>query len=102
MAGLNTFTLSIILSLVLFVSASTSSAAGKPLTTPTEPHKSVTHSLASSAPPLKKDEEEGVLAGEVEEDDDECSGLEMEECLKRRSMVAHTDYIYTQDINNGP
>ncbi|KAJ6718647.1 PHYTOSULFOKINES 3 [Salix purpurea] len=28
-------------------------------------------------------------------------GLESEECLVRRSMVDHTDYIYTQDIS-GP
>ncbi|KAF9674185.1 hypothetical protein SADUNF_Sadunf10G0101200 [Salix dunnii] len=34
-------------------------------------------------------------------DEGSCSGLESEECLVRRSMVDHTDYIYTQDIS-GP
>lgn len=34
-----------------------------------------------------------------DDDDDACKGLKSEECLMRRSMVAHTDYIYTQDIS---
>ncbi|KAE8685730.1 Phytosulfokine [Hibiscus syriacus] len=34
-------------------------------------------------------------------DDEECKGLDGEECLVRRSLVAHTDYIYTQR-NIGP
>ncbi|KAJ4841400.1 hypothetical protein Tsubulata_048491 [Turnera subulata] len=35
-------------------------------------------------------------------DDNGClEATDSEECLIRRSMVAHTDYIYTQDIN-GP
>ncbi|KAM1520916.1 hypothetical protein COP1_011267 [Malus domestica] len=42
--------------------------------------------------------EEGSLDGEAD-----CKGLNSEECLMRRSMVAHTDYIYTQDISpTGP
>ncbi|KAL9667790.1 hypothetical protein QQ045_002158 [Rhodiola kirilowii] len=100
MAGFNTFTLFIILGLILFVS--TSQTARNPFittassVTPSEVNKSVTHTLTSKSSPLTKDGEEGML-----EEDDECSGLEME-CLRRRSMVAHTDYIYTQDINNGP
>ncbi|EXB44940.1 Phytosulfokines 1 [Morus notabilis] len=37
------------------------------------------------------------------DDIDECKSLESEEkCLIRRSMVAHTDYIYTQDIDGHP
>ncbi|KAE8730032.1 Phytosulfokines 1 [Hibiscus syriacus] len=28
--------------------------------------------------------------------DDECKGLDGEECLVQRSLAAHTDYIYTQ------
>ncbi|CAN6675729.1 unnamed protein product [Malus baccata var. baccata] len=28
----------------------------------------------------------------------DCKDLNSEECLMKRSMVAHTDYIYTQDI----
>lgn len=34
-------------------------------------------------------------------DDDECKGLNGEECLIKRSLIAHTDYIYTQR-NVGP
>ncbi|KAK5840150.1 hypothetical protein PVK06_009033 [Gossypium arboreum] len=34
-------------------------------------------------------------------DDDECRGLNGEECLIKRSLIAHTDYIYTQR-NVGP
>ncbi|XP_042500716.1 phytosulfokines 3-like [Macadamia integrifolia] len=30
---------------------------------------------------------------------DSCKGLGEEECLMTRSLDAHTDYIYTQDIN---
>ncbi|PON74613.1 Phytosulfokine [Parasponia andersonii] len=36
-------------------------------------------------------------------EEDGCKGLESEEnCLIRRSMAAHTDYIYTQDIHGNP
>ncbi|KAM3705796.1 hypothetical protein ACJW30_03G108600 [Castanea mollissima] len=34
-------------------------------------------------------------------DDGSCKGIGSEECLLRRSMLAHTDYIYTQDVK-GP
>lgn len=34
-------------------------------------------------------------------DEDECKGLDGEECLIKRSLVAHTDYIYAQR-NVGP
>ncbi|KAL5759285.1 hypothetical protein ACOSQ2_018123 [Xanthoceras sorbifolium] len=43
----------------------------------------------------------GSSSEESSMDDDGCRGLASEECLMRRSMVAHTDYIYTQDVN-GP
>ncbi|XVE85668.1 hypothetical protein DITRI_Ditri17bG0109300 [Diplodiscus trichospermus] len=33
--------------------------------------------------------------------DDECQGVDGEECLIRRSLAAHTDYIYTQE-NDAP
>ncbi|XP_022726912.1 phytosulfokines-like [Durio zibethinus] len=33
--------------------------------------------------------------------DDECKSLDGEECQIRRSLAAHTDYIYTQE-NNAP
>ncbi|XWS69563.1 hypothetical protein CRYUN_Cryun04dG0189700 [Craigia yunnanensis] len=29
--------------------------------------------------------------------DDDCKSLDGEECLIRRSLAAHTDYIYTQE-----
>jgi len=31
---------------------------------------------------------------------EECEGEEGEECLMRRTLVAHTDYIYTQGKHN--
>ncbi|XVE91711.1 hypothetical protein REPUB_Repub01dG0034500 [Reevesia pubescens] len=34
-------------------------------------------------------------------DDGECKDLDGEECLIRRSLAAHTDYIYTQE-NDAP
>ncbi|KAE8657394.1 Detected protein of unknown function [Hibiscus syriacus] len=33
--------------------------------------------------------------------DGECGGLNDEECMIRRSLAAHTDYIYTQE-NDAP
>ncbi|XP_004511809.1 phytosulfokines 3 [Cicer arietinum] len=36
---------------------------------------------------------------DVEEVDESCEGLKEEECLMRRTLVAHTDYIYTQNHN---
>ncbi|KAK6938550.1 Phytosulfokine [Dillenia turbinata] len=33
----------------------------------------------------------------MEADDGVCEELDKEECLKRRTLVAHLDYIYTQD-----
>ncbi|XP_021911419.1 phytosulfokines 3 [Carica papaya] len=47
---------------------------------------------ASSASPVKT-QFEGV-EGEMAEES--CEGLGEEECLMRRTLVAHTDYIYTQ------
>ncbi|KAJ0096044.1 hypothetical protein Patl1_16604 [Pistacia atlantica] len=32
-------------------------------------------------------------------DDIDCTGPGSEECMMRRSMVDHTDYIYTEDVN---
>ncbi|XP_057981582.1 phytosulfokines-like [Malania oleifera] len=34
--------------------------------------------------------------------DESCEGLGEEECLKKRSLEAHLDYIYTQDVNKKP
>ncbi|XP_021293424.1 phytosulfokines-like [Herrania umbratica] len=38
-----------------------------------------------------------VSSPESSYSDDECNGLGGEECLIRRSLAAHTDYIYTQE-----
>ncbi|KAH0694267.1 hypothetical protein KY285_021364 [Solanum tuberosum] len=38
--------------------------------------------------------------GKVEIKEEKCEGVEEEECLKRRTLAAHLDYIYTQTINN--
>ncbi|XP_059630615.1 phytosulfokines 3-like [Cornus florida] len=39
----------------------------------------------------------GVDGAENIEADEACEGMEKEECLMRRTLVAHTDYIYTQE-----
>ena len=33
----------------------------------------------------------------VAEENVTCEGIETEECLKRRTLAAHLDYIYTGD-----
>ncbi|KAK7390988.1 hypothetical protein VNO78_19254 [Psophocarpus tetragonolobus] len=38
----------------------------------------------------------GVLADEKLDVEETCDGIGEEECLMRRTLVAHTDYIYTQ------
>ncbi|MED6157179.1 hypothetical protein PIB30_021017 [Stylosanthes scabra] len=42
--------------------------------------------------------------GDVEEAEDKCEGLGVgaEECLLRRTLAAHLDYIYTQNHHNRP
>ncbi|KAM0057806.1 putative phytosulfokine [Helianthus debilis subsp. tardiflorus] len=66
-------TLFLVLSLLLLLSPLLSSARPEPTTTRT-PSKGV----------------------EVEEG---CEGIGEEECLMRRTLVAHLDYIYTQKKN---
>ncbi|KAM0951556.1 putative phytosulfokine [Dioscorea sansibarensis] len=39
---------------------------------------------------IKEDVEKSLAYGKG------CEGVEAEECLERRTLVAHTDYIYTQ------
>ncbi|KAI3502996.1 hypothetical protein L1887_31430 [Cichorium endivia] len=68
-----TTTLFLILSLLLLSSAFSSAARPEPTTT-TTPSKGV----------------------EVEEG---CDGVGEEECMMRRTLVAHLDYIYTQKAN---
>eukprot|EP00252_Welwitschia_mirabilis_P016797 TRINITY_DN3724_c0_g1_i1.p1 TRINITY_DN3724_c0_g1~~TRINITY_DN3724_c0_g1_i1.p1 ORF type:complete len:119 (-),score=15.66 TRINITY_DN3724_c0_g1_i1:240-596(-) len=45
----------------------------------------------------------GEFAEEAEEEDDNCenSKKDKDECLTRRMLVAHTDYIYTQQHGRG-
>ncbi|KAK7280239.1 hypothetical protein RJT34_25301 [Clitoria ternatea] len=38
----------------------------------------------------------GVLEEESVNVEESCDGIGGEECLMRRTLVAHTDYIYTQ------
>ncbi|XP_061973814.1 phytosulfokines 1-like [Populus nigra] len=65
------------------------SASTRPESTPPE---TSSHIPAGSSPGESSINDEGYS----------CSGLESEEeCLIRRSMADHTDYIYTQDIS-GP
>lgn len=64
--------------------------------------------LASAARPEpfhadSKHQQAAAPAGEMVVDNDNgegCGGLNEEECLMRRTLVAHTDYIYSQDHNN--
>ncbi|KAL2349062.1 hypothetical protein Fmac_003062 [Flemingia macrophylla] len=37
----------------------------------------------------------------MNDDGGACKGLDRTECMVKATMVAHTDYVYTQDINNG-
>ncbi|CAK7326445.1 unnamed protein product [Dovyalis caffra] len=63
------------------------SATARPESKPQDPYSSI---------PMGSSPEESSIY-----DDGSCSELEIDECLTRRSMVDHTDYIYTQDIS-GP
>ncbi|KAE8704101.1 Phytosulfokines 3 [Hibiscus syriacus] len=45
--------------------------------------------------PTAKTQDEGV-AVETEAVEDSCDGVGEEECLMRRTLAAHVDYIYTQ------
>ncbi|KAF7828598.1 phytosulfokines-like [Senna tora] len=38
----------------------------------------------------------GSQGGGVDAEDDKCGSVSEEECLMRRTLVAHLDYIYTQ------
>ncbi|GMH06347.1 hypothetical protein Nepgr_008187 [Nepenthes gracilis] len=52
---------------------------------------------------LLKSRHGGFEDGDVElqvDNDEGCNeGISEEECLLRRTLVAHTDYIYTQNLN---
>ncbi|KAH1161983.1 hypothetical protein GLYMA_01G069400v4 [Glycine max] len=57
------------------------------------PHRPVSSSHVTTAP-LEKTR--------FNDDGGACKGLDRTECVAKTTMVAHTDYVYTQDINNGP
>ncbi|XP_061355648.1 phytosulfokines 3-like [Gastrolobium bilobum] len=44
----------------------------------------------ASSPVISSKTQHGVL------EEENCEGIGEEECLMRRTLVAHTDYIYTQ------
>ncbi|THU65950.1 hypothetical protein C4D60_Mb05t09030 [Musa balbisiana] len=61
-------------------------------------------SLTQAARPHPADSgnDQGEVAGEAGFDqtaDEECGGIGEDECLMRRTLVARTDYIYTQGKN---
>ncbi|GAU18446.1 hypothetical protein TSUD_231830 [Trifolium subterraneum] len=56
-------------------------------------HCMFTHS-ARHEPPFQKDVEAIV--------DKICERIEEDECLMRKTLVAHTDYIYTPTPENNP
>ena len=41
-----------------------------------------------------------VIPKETEEIEMDCANLDEKECLTRRTLAAHTDYIYTQQHGN--
>ncbi|CAL9769967.1 unnamed protein product [Musa acuminata subsp. burmannicoides] len=47
--------------------------------------------------PVPVDPKETSLQKEMAERVEECVGVGEDECLMRRTLVAHTDYIYTQE-----
>ncbi|KAK2372498.1 hypothetical protein P8452_45797 [Trifolium repens] len=49
--------------------------------------------ITNSARPEPKHDQD------VEAVDKICEGIEEDECLMRRTLIAHTDYIYTQKHN---
>ncbi|KAK1292884.1 Phytosulfokines 3 [Acorus calamus] len=71
------YTALFVISLLLFVSLTTATRAGPSLSQMTQ-----------------QEEVEEVNVKGVE---DVCEGVGEEECLMRRTLIAHTDYIYTQE-----
>ncbi|KAA8528444.1 hypothetical protein F0562_035799 [Nyssa sinensis] len=46
--------------------------------------------------PVIKTQSEDAETGNNEVDEASCEGVDKEECLMRRTLAAHVDYIYTQ------
>ncbi|KMZ75428.1 Phytosulfokine [Zostera marina] len=55
--------------------------------------------LAEGTRPVPKDT--GLMADDVGIDTS-CVGINEDECLMRRTLVAHVDYIYTQGKKKSP
>ncbi|KAG8384247.1 hypothetical protein BUALT_Bualt04G0098400 [Buddleja alternifolia] len=53
-------------------------------------------SLCSAARPQPKVEPQHKVNPEGTQVEDNCNGIGEEECLMRRTLIAHLDYIYTQ------
>ncbi|KAF3778802.1 Phytosulfokines 3 [Nymphaea thermarum] len=70
----------LLLFIVAFLLVSSAFVAARPMPT-TIPSSSLTDTQLPS----------------VEEAEESCENLEDEDCLIRRTLVAHTDYIYTQN-----
>ncbi|URD71947.1 Phytosulfokine precursor protein (PSK) [Musa troglodytarum] len=51
--------------------------------------------MPEPADPLRISDQQQVLQT-METMDEGCRGVGVEECLMRRTLAAHTDYIYTQ------
>ncbi|TKY70679.1 Phytosulfokines 3 [Spatholobus suberectus] len=58
----------------------------------------ITHS-ARLEPAFHKESSVLALPQDVEAVDENCEGIKNEECLMRRTLTAHIDYIYTQKHN---
>ncbi|GMH14858.1 hypothetical protein Nepgr_016699 [Nepenthes gracilis] len=56
-------------------------------------------SLRRTSPAESQHRDIDGVAGEFVDDNETCAGVNEEECLMRRTLVAHTDYIYTQNQN---
>ncbi|XP_048335354.2 phytosulfokines 3 [Ziziphus jujuba] len=63
-------------------------------------------SLAHASRPVPKQaidqaktQHEGIEAEKAEVVEESCEGIGEDECLMRRTLAAHTDYIYTQKHN---
>nr|AWW16524.1 phytosulfokine 4 precursor [Ipomoea pes-caprae] len=59
--------------------------------------------LSSASRPLPESRDQATILNktqhEVVEKEESCKGVGEEECLMRRTLAAHLDYIYTQKEN---
>ncbi|CAH8382410.1 unnamed protein product [Eruca vesicaria subsp. sativa] len=86
MMKMNSQVLIIIFTLVLLLSMASSVISREDGFTPPKPSPSFTHES-------RKGDGDGVECKSSDSD---------EECLVKKTVAAHTDYIYTQDVNISP